>query len=579
LFPDRRNAINTIFPTVLRRSHDNRAPWFEIGAKLKTPRFLVTREPIYRGVRSALNVLFTRSLPSSRQHTQLFFDRALLRRTRKNRLTLGTSTVIHALFLFLLIYMPQLVPAKETALDSTPPQPEKIFYRVSLDSPKPLPRIAPQGAGARPGNGPFALQFPALGSSAVAHNLTVVSKPKVPDNLRQTIIQPLSPPDLRIKTDIKLPNIILGNQPAAAKPKINLDASVTRPKQVAPQVTHDVAPTVASLNPDPAIPNLAEIPTERPHLPVAFGDPVRPTIAQGKNDNAATSAPDAAIPGDGSGLTIVGVDPSDPSVQLGLPPGNRLGDFTVSAAGGQPGSPGGKANSYVPGGNGNAGTGGDGSIGVGSGLEGGGGGKSGRPGNLSVNSANGGSGGEPVTMRTGSAADLIYPVAATVGVNLRKNALVVSAGPLGGGGLDVYRALYCGKIYTVFLPMPGKNWSMQYCQSSAKKPANDPYATVVHMETSLTPPDPDMGSRFDFHRLPVPIEKARKMIVLKGVLDKDGLVSNLQIYQGVMPAMDEAARVAFSHWKFKPAIRDGMPVAVDILVGIPAEITNARPLR
>ena len=294
-------------------------------------------------------------------------------------------------------------------------------------------------------------------------------------------------------------------------------------------------------------------------MPVAFGEPVRPTIALGKNDNAATSAAEAAIPGDGSGLTIIGVDPSDPSAQLGLPPGNRLGDFTISAAGGQPGSPGGNAHSYVPGGNGAAGTGGDGSIGVGPGLEGGGGGKSGRPGNLSVNSANGGSAGEPVTVRSGSAADLIYPVAATVGVNLRKNALVVSAGPLGGGGLDVYRALYCGKIYTVFLPMPGKNWSMQYCQSSAKKPANDPCATVVHMESSLTPPDPDMGSRFDFHRLPVPIEKARKMIVLKGVLNQDGLIDNLQIYQGVLPAMDEAARVAFSHWKFKPAIRDGKP--------------------
>jgi hypothetical protein len=579
LFPDRRNAINTIFPTGLRRTHENRPPWFEVGAKLKTPRFLVTREPIYRGVRSALKVLFTRTLSSSRQHTQFFFDRALLRLPRKNRLTLGTSTAIHALFLFLLIYMPQLVPAKEAELDSTPPQPEKIFYRVSLDSPKALPRIAPQGAGARPGSGPFALQFPALGSNAVAHNLTVVSKPKVPDNLRQTIIQPLSPPDLRIKTDIKLPNIILGNQPAAVKPKINLDASVTKPKEVTRQITHEVAPTVTSLNPDPAIPNLAEIPTERPHLPVAFGDPVRPTIAQGKNDNAATSASEAAIPGDGSGLTVVGVDPSDPSVQLGLPPGNRLGDFTVSAAGGQPGSPGGSAHSFVPGGDGNAGIGGDGSTGVGSGLEGGGGGKSGRPGNLSVNGANGGSAGEPVTMHSGSAADLIYPVAAAAAINLRKNALVVSAGPLGGGGLDVYRALYCGKIYTVFLPMPGKNWSMQYCQSTAKKPANDPYATVVHMESSVTPPDPDMGSRFDFHRLPVPIEKARKMIVLKGVLNQDGEIDNLQIYQGVLPAMDEAARVAFSHWKFKPAVRDGKPVAVDILVGIPAEIVNARPIR
>ena len=35
--------------------------------------------------------------------------------------------------------------------------------------------------------------------------------------------------------------------------------------------------------------------------------------------------------------------------------------------------------------------------------------------------------------------------------------------------------------------------------------------------------------------------------------------------------MDEAARVAFSQWKFKPAVRDGKPVAVEILVGVPTE--------
>jgi hypothetical protein len=33
--------------------------------------------------------------------------------------------------------------------------------------------------------------------------------------------------------------------------------------------------------------------------------------------------------------------------------------------------------------------------------------------------------------------------------------------------------------------------------------------------------------------------------------------------------MDEAARIAFSRWVFKPAVRDGKPVEVEILVGIP----------
>ena len=83
------------------------------------------------------------------------------------------------------------------------------------------------------------------------------------------------------------------------------------------------------------------------------------------------------------------------------------------------------------------------------------------------------------------------------------------------------------------------------------------------------PPDFDSDSRFDFQRLPVPPGKALKMIVLKGSLQEDGTIEGLEIYQSIVPDMDEAARVAFGRWKFKPAMRGGKPVAVDILVGIP----------
>jgi outer membrane biosynthesis protein TonB len=61
------------------------------------------------------------------------------------------------------------------------------------------------------------------------------------------------------------------------------------------------------------------------------------------------------------------------------------------------------------------------------------------------------------------------------------------------------------------------------------------------------------------------------MIVLKGVLGEDGTIGNLEVYQGVLPEMDQAARLALSRWKFKPAMRADKPVSVEILVGIPAE--------
>lgn len=168
------------------------------------------------------------------------------------------------------------------------------------------------------------------------------------------------------------------------------------------------------------------------------------------------------------------------------------------------------------------------------------------------------------------AANMVYPVA-PVANSARRNTVVVSSGPIGGGGLNVYGALNCGKIYSVFLPMPGKNWSLQYCDKSAhaEKKGSERYAAVVRLEKPLIPPDVDLAHRFDFKRIEVPLEKSHRTIVLKGVIAADGSVEHVVVLQGVLPQLDEAARLAFSRWQFKPALRDGNPVEVEILVGIP----------
>ena len=104
----------------------------------------------------------------------------------------------------------------------------------------------------------------------------------------------------------------------------------------------------------------------------------------------------------------------------------------------------------------------------GPGFAGGGGGNSGSSGSLSISGEPGATGQDALDATIFR--EMVYPVPSTV--VLRKNALVVSAGPMGGGGLSVYGALRCGKIYTVFLPMPGRPWTLQFCQSgAAAKPA------------------------------------------------------------------------------------------------------------
>ena len=90
------------------------------------------------------------------------------------------------------------------------------------------------------------------------------------------------------------------------------------------------------------------------------------------------------------------------------------------------------------------------------------------------------------------------------------------------------------------------------------------------MELGLLPPSVDQ--QFDFHRLAVPEKDADKFIVLRGLIDKDGSISEVHVFQGVQPEMDAVAALAFSNWKFKPAMRAALPIRVDVLVGIPVRV-------
>src|SRR5208282_4742891 len=85
---------------------------------------------------------------------------------------------------------------------------------------KALPSILPPGPGAKPGHGIHPKNPPALGATNLHPKLTIVLSPPRPDNNRQTIIQPNSPPDLRIPQELHLPNIIVGNPLGPAKPKL-----------------------------------------------------------------------------------------------------------------------------------------------------------------------------------------------------------------------------------------------------------------------------------------------------------------------------------------------------------------------
>jgi TonB family protein len=723
-------------------------------------------------------------------------ERAFLKKSGASSKSFGLALVLESLAIAGILYLPQYLPVdrpEPVAFAAEPP--EVIYYEVPVaHTQTQVPQIAPPGDAGRPGEGAKPEETPTKGSTASLGDLTVVSKPLQPDNHHQTIIQPLSPPDLRITQDVKLPNVIMGNlsaprslltfsaqnmpkpvqgdrqvaaasapsiadptrnnalpgtasEPAIAKPQLPIEplkpnqlargnggpgaaaptpslAEPTRgnglpltagdPTIAKPQLPMGIAKPVQQARGNgaqnsAAAPSLAD-PTRgddsvliaaneptvaKPALPVAIqrpiqqgragggqngsngaGGPAAPTVAEaasagglsnfggggtgpaapqvpglprpiqqsrggngqgsqgGQGGLAAApsmtepargvgtpnfggagngpAAPLPQIPGlqrpvqqaragngvgggqasqgadgapvlsDANGLMIIGVDPSPAGSQIAVPPGNRWGDFTIAPARG-PGSPGGTTSggSTQAGTTGQNGSGGDRSVGVGVGGTGGGGGPSSASlGPISVKGTLPGSSGEPLLLTGSVAAEMVFPLPISVVSKLRPNRMVVSAGSIGGGGLSVYGALACSKIYTIFLPMPGSSWTMQFCQKSAD-PAGDKaqaQTKVIQLSAPIVPPDPNEDGRFDFKRVPVPAEKTQnKMIVLKGTLDEQGSVQNLQVYQGVQPEMDQAAQIAFSRWKFKPAMQSNKAVSVEILVGIPAQIAPPAP--
>jgi hypothetical protein len=340
---------------------------------------------------------------------------------------------------------------------------------------------------------------------------------------------------------MKLPDLILASPTDAPKMPFRYNPSAAAPTRQSRNLAAVPAPTPSNQTPGGL--TLLNASTKQPILPIASG----PAITARNNNGGGgggMEAPEidggALSGGAGSALFVV-TGPSIPGgtsgngsgtgtgVVSGSPSGTGSSDFAVSSSG-HGGSPGGTSV-------GAAGDGGNGAGGV-------------------------------SLLKSDSILSMVYVVPPSFA--FRKNALIVSAGPIGGGGLGVYGALHCGSVETVFLSMPGKNWTMEYCPQAGSAPAStESVSTVVHLGQGIVPPQAE--SRFDFQRLPVPESKAHKMIILKGTLRDDGSVDEIQVYQSILPLMDEAARLALSRWKFKPAMRQGAPIAVQILVGIPVD--------
>ena len=608
-------AANLLVPRIVN------CPSEDIFIPLHQPRFLVAPS-FYRFSWKDLIPEFFSFYPFHLKNisVELFRDIPVLPRRSATR-PVAASLVVHLLAIPLLPILLQVFPTQpRNPQYSQIRQNSVIYYHLQkLGNFPRMPQVSPFGPGSSPGSGSPLTQTSEKAASQNLASLFAISRPHVPDNTRQTILQPNMPPELKIRNDLKVPNLV-GRLSQPAKPRIQYAANDVRPLQpkavmtrievpklsVAspPQSTSPAAltvaqsrvavpigvagtpiisaahgttdltdaPSVSSGNSDGA--NLNSLPMTQARVGVPLGGapgPITP-IARGQGTELADAPTFDAGVAEGQRLMLLSTEPGPSTEVLSLPAGNRLGQFAIAPIVSRPGSPGGKREPATSGGVGGHGAGGNESSGVGPGVYGGGGANASSSGFISLK----GSRGSIILADPGPGAIEQMVFALPASALLRHNALVVSAGPIGGGGSNVYGELPCGKIYTVFLPTGSKPWSLQFCDKKPNQTATERSArtTVVRTELPLIPPE--AKESYDFERLPLPAEKEHKFIILKGAISEDGSVENLEIHQGLMPTMDAAAQLAFSRWKFKPAIRSGKPVRVEILVAIPTDSPKPR---
>ena len=539
----------------------------EGGATHRVPQLsLLSHEPRRKTFRSAIGALFLKDPPPQ----PLIVGRNEVGAKGGPKFTaLFSSCLLHFSIVFFLLEVPFwfLLPYGQTETIH-PPQIVYEFHEIEL--PKDLPSVKPPGPGGQPGKGTQPDKAPAQGSTAFHHSVTVVSNPPHPDNDFQTIIQPHVSPAQKIKINLRLPNVVLGATlpvpgppPVVPPPPMKLSVPKTLNSLTIPKVS------VVSLKP----PDLTIPASDSPNMPaIPVPPPPVPPTPQPKTTDLtaiATLGVQAISNGAETRLLSLSLDPGPPTNKISIPAGNRYGAFTISPAGNHAGSPSGVNGGSPRGGTGGPGSGGDASTGVGPGHAGGGGGGKGVNGLAVSTSGNPGSAGagNGGRLSAGSLAKMVYPVLRLPPKN--RFAMIVTAGPMGGGGLHIFGVLKGGKIYTIFLPMPQKDWILQYSALHRADGAKSPQTKGVTLQIDFGVVPPAVDKRFDFHRPPLSAEEKKKMIVLHGIIGKDGAVHDLTVYRGVENIADQAALAAFSKWTFQPAIHGGKPVPIEILLGIP----------
>lgn len=438
----------------------------------------------------------------------------------------------------------------------------------------------------------------------------IISVPPEADNRSQTIV---TPSDIKLNHDVPLPNIVAWSQ-AKANPEIPLASTAGEARLRAPalpntvvapspetmpgdrQRTPSISQEVVAPAPEVTIqasarnlqaPQSAIVaPTARvdtastrrlgdinighstvvapaPELPVAEQYAVAGrTQAAGRNGGPAVVPPAPSLTGAaGSGqngrLIALGIHPAV-AAPAAMPTGNRRGTFAATPAGkaGAAGTPDVSTNDSSGRGTGSAA---GKNAGVPTGLSVGA-----APG--SRTSAIGGQGQDNRADNSRTIADATPPrVTSTPG----PPASQVSEEK----ATDVDHWIFGDrKFYALTLNMPnlnsaGGSWVIRFAElagsgdkgNEAKKQEGDSDLSAPVATQKVDPAYPLEMMRRNVHGT----------VTLYAIIRNDGSVTDVRVLRGVDDQLDQFARAALSHWRFRPATKNGSPVNIEAVVMIP----------
>jgi len=436
---------------------------------------------------------------------------------------------------------------------------------------------------------------PAKGDPEYARQ-PILSVPPEADNRRQTIV---APPDVRLNHDVALPNIIAMSTPA---PVVPIEATRAPLNRLAAPETQVVAPapeldtaqsrvvrsalTSLVIAPPPEVTSTRTRGMAGPDASVVEPPPdvTRSTVGRAGALNIGPSQAVAPAPqltvaqqrtlsGRGTGglpsggvqpvapppsmggaggsgssgrLIALGIHPVAPTGPVATPGGNRRGTFAANPTG-------------KPGAAGTAGSAqGLSTKASGTGVNGNNSGTHGRtdnslPSGLHVGAAESAS----VASSNGNTREMASATRPPVGGS-GKTAAPVSEDKI----TDVDRQVFGGKqFYSMTANMPNLNsstgsWVIRYAEL---KPNQKPGATTPDAQQKTDP-----GYPIELMRANV-----QGTVTLYAVIHSDGTVADIRVLASPDDRLDAFAKSALARWKFRPATRDGQPVAIEAVVMIP----------